>query len=479
MRYRLSFAMLLVFLVNIPYSSFVLALEQPTSNQALKKSNFEEQPGPSKDQAANILGRRKFTLQACFNIAAEKNREIAVASSNLPIAQAGITIAKAIPNPTYNLSYGFGPAWKYIIAGNNQQFGWNEEIQVAGKRTKKTLVARATYMRVFFQVQALRFNVHNRVRRAYTELAIAHAYESLVDKQTQTAQKLLEIAQKRFDAGRVPGSDLLQAQLNLMQCETQHNTAQARLVQDSAKLAFLLGEVPSGEEIINVADMDFYRLLSCKSGLVPDPDLPIPSLEKLIPSAWSQRSDLKAAIQQAYVDKKALTLAKSLRIPNPFLGFSYLFSTYAPFQIQYYTPQPNARQVPYQPGYLISAVEQLPIFYHYQGEVDQAKSIMQQQLKTNEQKLAQIALSIVTAYESLLMSADNLNKCKKELLPAALQASELSLRSYKLGKIDLPTLILAQRQYGQLASNYFDTSIAYQNAWADLEKAMGVALVQQ
>ncbi len=453
-------------------SNYIPAV-QSTPLHGLKDTPHNQFSGSGPD---DLAPRRKFSLQTSFTIAAENNKEIAVASSNLPIAQAGITIAKAIPNPTYNLSYGFGPAWSYIIAGNNEQFGWNEEIQVAGKRTKKAALARATYMQILFQVEAVRFNVHNRMRRAYTELAIAHAYAKLIDKQTKTAQRLLDIAKKRFDAGKAPGSEVLQARLSLMQCETQSNAAQSRLVQDSAQLAFLLGEAPNSEEIIDVADSDLYKLLSCKSGLTPDPDLPIPPLDKLIPLAWQQRVDLKAAIQQAYVNRKALTLTKAQRIPDPFIGFSYLFSSYRPYQYQYFTPQPNSHTVPYQPGYLISVAEEMPIFYQYQGEINQAKSTWLQQQKQNEQFRSQIASDIVCAYESLLMNAQNLSKCKQELLPAALKASQLSRRSYELGKTDLPTLILAQQQYGQLASSYFDTSIAYQNAWADLEKAMGVAL---
>jgi outer membrane protein TolC len=261
-----------------------------------------------------------------------------------------------------------------------------------------------------------------------------------------------------------------------MQCETQFNLAQARLVQDSAQLAFLLGENPNSEEIIGVADFDLYKLLSCKSGYVPDPDLPIPPLEKLIPAAWQQRPDLKAAIQQAYTSRKALTLAKSGRIPDPFLGFSYLFSSYRPYQYQYFAPQPNSPTVPYQPGYLLTAVEELPIFYQHQGEINQAKANWFQQVKQEEQLRAQIATDIVCAYESVLVNAANLHKCKQQLLPEALKASQLSKRGYELGKTDLATVILSQQTYGQLSSCYFDSAVAYQNAWADLEKAMGISL---
>jgi outer membrane protein TolC len=67
-------------------------------------------------------------------------------------------------------------------------------------------------------------------------------------------------------------------------------------------------------------------------------------------------------------------------------------------------------------------------------------------------------------------------KYQDELLPAALNVAQLSRRGFQLGKTDLATAMLAQLQYQQLRSSYFDSVVAYQNAWADFEKAVGVSL---
>ncbi len=421
----------------------------------------------------------QLSLHTCFDIADRANKEIAVSLCDLSISQAAIAIAKAIPNPTYNMTYGFGPAWKYIIAGNNQQFGWNEEIQVAGKRTKKTDVAQANYFQTALNIQAVRFDVHNRVRKAYTELAIAHAYSELIKNQQKVYQELLRIAKNRFAAGKSPGSEVLQAKLGLTQLDIQVNQAASRLVQDSARLSFLLGESPCYQQIIEVEGSGLYELLSACTEITPGLDRQIPSLEQLLPAAWRERNDLKAAIQQAYANRKAVTLAKAQRIPNPFLGFDYLFSTYTPFQQNYFTPQPGARTVPYQPGYLLTAAVETPIFNQYQGQINLAKATWDQQLKANDQLRGQIATDVVVAYEYLLLQIENMTKFRNELIPTALKAAKLSRRSYELGKTDLATAILAQQQYGQLVSSYFDSAIAYQNAWADLEKGIGLPLKMQ
>ncbi len=458
-------------------AAFALA-EQAQDNDMLQDSTGGTVLGNRLD---SFGPRRRFTLSACFDQADNNNKEIAVAAANLSVAQAAIVIAKAIPNPTYSMTYGFGPAWQYIVAGNNQQVGWTEEIQIAGRRSKKLNVAKAGYLQTAFQVQAMRFDVHNRVRRAYAELAAAFANAELVDAQREIAQRLFEISQKRFAAGKAPGAEVLQAQLNIMTMVTQRNQALGRLVQDSAAMAQLLGEAPKREEILNVDETALFKLSAERSATVPAIEQGVPPLAQLLPSAWRERNDLKASIQQAFTDRRALSLAKTQRIPDPFIGFNYLFSTYKPYQPLYFDPTGTglaipANRVPFQSGYMLTVSQENPIFYQYQGQINQANATWIEQLKQNELQRSQIASDIVTAYEALVLTRENIIKFQKDLLPAGLKVAQLSRRGYELGKTDLATAMLAQQQYQQLRSAYFDSIVAYQNAWADLEKAVGLPL---
>lgn len=516
----------LVSLLSI--QSYPAASFADSAAESLSTSNKQQQQDNLLLAESQPIPHRSFSLKACFDKADADNKEILVATSTLSVSQAGIVIAKAIPNPTYSMVYGWGPAWKLVIAGNGEQLGWSEEIQVCGKRTKKTEVARANYLQTAFQIEAVRFDVHNRVRRAYAELVAAHAYADLVDTQRAIAAKLLDISQKRFDAGKAPGSEVMQAKLALMQFDTQKNQAWGRLVQDSAQVSSLMGEVPQHQETIDVEETGLFKLSAQKNTLLPDPGLAIPPITQLLPAAWRERNDLKVAIQNAYANKKALTLAKTQRIPNPTVGFQYFYSDYSPYQFGfvdpagvlpylqgiypnipqlqtsftnpnpsaslvknlYYqsivsgqgvnsgTPIPDIKKdrVPFQPGYLLSVQHETPIFYQYQGQIDQARATVVQQLRQNEQLRAQIAVDIVTAYESLQVARDNIKKFQQQTLPAAAQVAQLTRRGYELGKTDLATTILAQQQYQQLLSSYFDAVVAYQNAWADLEKAIGVPI---
>jgi len=523
----------LVILASCPLSAG--AVSDTINGTAIKDSAITDgasRPKPEDERlflaakAEKTTPHRMFSLHACFDKADRDNKQILVAASSLPVAQAAIVIAKAIPNPTYSMTYGWGNAFNYIVAGNAQQIGWSEEIQVAGRRSKKIDVASATYLQKALQVEATRFDVHNKVRRAYAELAAAHAYADVIESQRDIAMKLLDISQKRFDAGKAPGSEVLQAKLGVMQFDTQRNQAWGRIVQDSAQMTLLLGEAPELQEIIDTEENGLFRLSAQKNVLIPDPGRGSPPLQQLLPVAWQQRNDLKAAIQNAHVDRNALTLAKTQRIPDPTIGFQYFYSTYKPFQFGFFDPAgilpylqsiypnvvttsfnnpnppvslvknlyyqsiasgaglgsgssiPNINQdkVPFQPGLQLIAQQETPIFYQYQGQINQAKGTWVQQLRQNNQLRAQIATDIVTSYEAVSITRANIKTFQQHILPVAARVAQMTRRGYQLGKMDLATTMLAQQQYQQLLSSYFDAVVAYQNAWADLEKAVGVPL---
>ncbi|HEY9682403.1 MAG TPA: TolC family protein [Oculatellaceae cyanobacterium] len=422
---------------------------------------------------------RTISLRACIEDAFNNNREIASSRANLPIAQAAVKIAGAIPNPKFTLLFGWGPEWRNIIAGQPEQFGLQFDLQTAGKRTKQLAVARANYKVAQFQVAQLMFDVHNRVRRAYAEQAAAEAYEELIEAQRKVALDLVRIAQNRFDAGKAPRSDVLQAQLGAVQLDIQRNQSQARLQQASAALSLITGGSPHAIEIIDVDDNGIFKLSTEKTDLAPSPARPLPPLNQLIPLAYSERPDMRVQVQQTFFDRRAVTLARAQRIPDVFIDSGYQFTIFKKFQPYNLFNNPNtgkASPTPNVPGCYLNVTVETPIWYQHQGEVAQAKATWLQDFDQMRQIRSQIATDSLTAYESVVGSRANIFKFQNELLPAAAIVAKQAFRRYQVGKADLASAILARQQYQQMLSSYFDAVVSYQNAWADLEKAIGVSL---
>jgi len=432
------------------------------------------------EKPANVVTPdRTISLQACFQTAFRNNREIASAMYNLPIAKAAIRIAGAVPNPHFTLLFGWGPEWSYIIAGQPEQFGWQFDLQTDGKRRKQLAVAHANYGVSEFTVAQVMFDVHNRVRRAYAEQAAAEAYAELIESQRRVALDLLRISQNRFAAGKAAGSEVLQAQLGVMQLDTQRNQAQARLQQATVALSLITGELPRRVEVIDVDDNGLFKLSAEKTDLVPAPDRQLPPLEELIPVAYKERPDLKVQVQQRLSDQKAVDLAKAQRIPDVFVDTGYQFTIFKksqPYSL-FNNPQTGLpAALGNIPGCYLNVGIETPIFYQHQGEIAQAKATWLQDFDQIKQLRSQIATDNITAYEAVVGARANIYQFQKELLPLAALVAKQAFRRYQVGKADLASAILARQQYQQTLSSYFDAVVAYQNAWADLEKGIGVSL---
>lgn len=437
-------------------------VSMPSVPSALLKAAIVTSPAPS----------RTLSLSRCMDLAESHNKEILSAKWNLAIAKAGVTIAGAIPNPQFQLQEGVGPTFTSMLTGQNEMFGWTQQIQTAGKRSKKIAVAAANYGLSQLQLDALRFDVHNRVRRAYAEQAAAEAYAALIESQRAVALNLLTIAKKRFAAGKAPQTEVAQAQLNVSQFDTQRNQAQIRLQQDSAALGLIIGEMPQKVEVIDVDDNGLFKLSAEKTEIVPSPSLALPPIAQLLTTALKVRPDWKACEQDCYVAEKALTLAKAQRFPDLYVGGGYQYFHLSKHQESEVSLVPNSVGS----GVYFSVSAENPIFYQHQGEVQQAAATYRQSERQCDLLRCQIATDVNTAYNEVTVARANVFVFQKELLPLAADVARVARRGYEVGATDLATAILAQQQYQQSLSSYFDAVVAYQTAWADLEKAVGMPL---
>jgi len=415
---------------------------------------------------------RTLSLATCFELAERFNRELLSARWNVTTARASLRIAAAIPNPQFTLQAGFGPSFLFDFTGQTQEVLLTQQFQTAGKRTKKIELAQANLGLAELQLESLQFDVHNRVRRAYAEVAAAEAYDALIDAERGVGLKLLKIAQKRFDAGKSAKSEVLQAQLSVSQFDTQSNQAKLRLEQDSAAMALIIGEKPEDIEVIDVDDNGLFKLSDERTDIVPQPTRSLPPVDKLVFAAWDNRIDLKAAQQQIFSNRRALALARTKKIPDMFVGVGSTYMTNAkhqPVGLQNVGDWVGT-------GGFFNVTFENPILYQYQGEVDQAVATLVQSERQLELLKSRVAADTVVSFNEVNVARAKIVMYQKDLLPTASEVARIARRGYEVGANDLATAIVAQQQYQQTLSSYFDSVVSYQTAWADLEKAVGVAL---
>ena len=422
-------------------------------------------PGSS-DQPNKPVNRFALHLSEAFNQANDNNPEITTAMHNLHVAQAQIKTAGSIPNPQFALQYGFGNPYNQTIAGNTQQAGINQLIELGGKRSARLRYAKENFKLTSLQIETLRFDVRCRVRRAYAELAAAEANIDLIENQRDLVNRLYTIASQRFKGGAAPESEEIQAHFAVDQFDTLRTTALVRLRQASIQLDFLLGF--KAERDIDVQDNSLFKLSSAQNELVPKPDSSLPNLQNLLLSAYQQRPDLLVANEQVTTNLRQLSLSKRQAIPDVLIGSGFVWSTYK-----------RDQQVPPQNGAYLNVNVDLPIFYRHQGEIALAHANIEQSRTQANSVRARVEMDVQSAYAALIGARTNVLRYQQELIPHAREVVHLAQRSYEVGRTDISNAIIGQQSFQQTLSTYFDAVVAYQNAWADLEKAIGKPLLVQ
>ena len=403
----------------------------------------------------------RLKLKSAFDEAEAHNPEILKAKQDVSLTKAGIVSAGAIPNPQLAVQMGFGPAWTKTIAGNTQQVGINQIVETGGKRAARLKLARAHESAAVLQLDAMRFDIRTRIRRAYAELAAAQAYAQLIENQRELTARLVEIATERFKAGSAPEAEIIQAQLNLNQYDAQRNSAQGRIRQAQIQLSLLLGE-PVAPNII-AEERALFDSQETNPELVTPENRSLPDESALLQTALSSRPDLRVAKQQLNVSTNQLNLSRAQRIPDLILGSGFVFTTFEPPEKQQY-------------GAYLNVNMDLPVFYRKQGEIMSGKIGVAQ--ATTQSLIAQnkVTAEVKAAFENVRLSRSNISKYRTQLLSAAAETVRLAELGYKCGRNRLSDVIVAQQSFQQVNSGYFEAVVAYQNAWADLEKAVGQPL---
>ncbi len=445
---------------------------------ATTKQGQSSQPNPLQEQsqAKNLLNQSISDLEAvkeqtnsnaslhlslkeAFERADARNPQLLAAQHNIRISAAGITIAGAIPNPQIELQYGFGPV--YTQAGNPQQVSVNQTVELGGKRSKRLSIAKSQYDLAILQYNSNRFDIHGQVRRAYAELAAAQASDRSQQEQVELLQRLVYISRKRFEAGAAPEAELLQAQLVLNQTEPQLRQSRGRIQQARIQLNALMGDSPT--QNIEITDPGIFNVAVKNTEIVPIANAPLPTIDNLLTQAYEQRLDFRSAQQQTKVATEQLRLAKAMRIPDLQLSGGYQFTTAN-------APNTNTN------GVFLGVGANLPIFYNQQGEVAQAQATVDQSVQQEKVVRSQIAVDVHSAYEALIIAREKINKYQSKLLPDSREVLALAQESYQVGKTNLASALAVEQGDQQNRSAYVDAVTAYQSAYADLEKAVGIPL---
>ncbi len=393
-------------------------------------------------------------LKAAYAEGLMNSPRTAAVRALLEISKSAYWAATATTNPTFHYENG-------VIAEQTRRVGSDMTFSPPWKIVFRLLAAKAQYQETKSEVMTSLWGFRNDLRRAYTEVVVAEAaYQTLSDI-VELTTKLMQVAEKRFEAGAVPELDVLKARLDMSQSEIDQRQGQTRVERAKQQLDIMLGR--PAEENIEVPKLPPFQLKAKKSDFLPDFSEPLPTLGYFVSTALQNRWELKVIKQQLNLTKTQLRVTYGNVFPDE------------PFSIgQSRTGNPSPG--PALRGFYIVAPIELPVYNFQQGDIARLKATARQYYLQYDGQRNQVVADVSSAYKNLVAARERIRAYRDHVLDDSAEVARLARRSYEVGQSDITATIQAQQANMQIRSQYLDAVTSYQQAYTDLEQSIGIPL---
>ncbi len=380
---------------------------------------------------------RRLTLSEALDLASRQNLDLSAARLRQSVTQAGVRIARQLPNPTAAVSMSRDLPHQSLV--------FEQPLELGGKRQRRTEFARQQVELTDVEIATVSRQVRRRVREAFYAAALARGLTSQRAQALELARRLLDTAKSRFEAGDVPQLEVFQAELEVARAEADFQVAQQRERVSFSQLNVLLNEPAETR----------WELASTLE------DLPAQSsLAELTQRAEQSNAELQHLVQEQKVEQSRRTLLRAERIPNLTVQLGSDFNAPPDFRA-------GLR------GQLSMA---LPLFTRNQGELQQSAAglrLLDAELTATRRA---VAGRVEAAYFEWATRQAQVELYRRTLLPAARRLQSLAEESYRAGKSSILTVLDAQRNIQQVERDYLDSLTALQVAFAGLEETVGASL---
>ncbi|MBZ5675358.1 MAG: TolC family protein [Acidobacteriia bacterium] len=408
-------------------------------------------PGTLRGQNAT-QGPVKITLDQAIQLALQQNHSLLANRTNVQQGLALEVTANLRPNPTVFADWAYLPivtpegGWgTYLHDLSEIDAGVSYTIERGGKRARRLQAAKdattVTRTQVLDNERTLTFQVAS----DFINAQLANSMVDLAQQNLKSFQDTVDVAQNQYRAGGISENDFQKIKLQLLQFETDLQTAQLTRAQALADLRQQLGyeAVP--------ADFDISGTFEYQPLMV--------SLDQLQAKALENRPDLRAALQSITAAKSQLELAKANGKQD--LGVTGNYS------------HVNAG------NHVTFAVNiPLPIFDRNQGEIARTQVAMTQARQQEAAAHGQVLTDVKQAYDALVSSDRVAQLFRTTYLNVSQRSRDISEYSYRRGAGTLLDFLDAERSYRATQLAYRQALATYLTAIEQLRQVVGTRSLQ-
>ena len=402
-------------------------------------------------QESNPGAESGLTLSGAIQEALSRNRDLAVARTELEISRGKLRQARIYPhNPELILEGDAGQGTGREDSADRRglwgaRIGLGQVLEIRGQRGLRSRAAESDTARAEWEVQETEREVVSATMRAFSEVLIVQERLALTREMLDLFSRLKGTAEDLARAGAVPELDALRAEVERRRVATRLTLEEGALAAAKGNFSLLIG-VPQGSPF-RVTGLLLFEPL--KEGP-----------QELVATARSRRPDLKAdeaALQSAAASLRLIRAERVL--PSVTLSASYSRS---------------ADYDAYNQRGILGVSVPLPLFNGREGDLAAAEATVRKGEAQRDRTLARIEKEVSIAFEAYAAGQKVVKEFADRIVPAHEENVRLIEQGYRLGEFRLTEALLAQRDLFETRSVYLEAIAAHNRALAELYWATGV-----
>jgi cobalt-zinc-cadmium efflux system outer membrane protein len=403
-------------------------------------------------ERAEATSRTGMSIEQAVEILVRRNLELRAKAMEIPMARADVLTAGLRANPILFVDSQMIPYGSYSESrpGGQTQYDLNINypIDVTHKRRARSKVACAAQRVVEAQYQdAVRLAID-----AFHSLYVdALAYQEsirLAEASVEGLRDLEQLTRTEQARGAKTTADIRKIEVQVHAADLGLAQARAGLVDTERAIAVLLN-LPSGQSPGVRGDL---------RERIPA----LPPLEELARLASTTRPDLAAFRLGAVRACAEIDLAKANRLNDVYVLYQpYTFQDNSPLGLKSATSWAVGLTIP------------LPLYNRNQGNLERSRWNAAQARLEVEDIERRVMAEVERTYRTLVVSEAAVERFETQVLPAAREARESSIRLYRLGEEGPSTFFLSQREYNAVVSQYLETLVRRRRSMLELNTVVG------
>ena len=252
--------------------------------------------------SAFAQSQKAFPLNELIGIALESSPQVLAARDQSKAIRGQVSIARAIPNPEFEVSTGQQRSvTSSLTVGNVSSWAVTQPLDMPYTRFPRVNAAEANLRaaeatRVAFEIETI-----SRVQQRFYELMRREAESRAADEDFNLTKQIRDRMQVRYDVGDTARFELIRAQTEFLNAQIAQESSRLRVDQARSQLRQVVGHVLPAD----------FKVIS------EQPKIEVlPPLNVLMSEIQSQSPDLQKAKAEVEASESKLSFEKNSRLPQ-------------------------------------------------------------------------------------------------------------------------------------------------------------------